>query len=155
MCVCVCVCAFAHVCGFRFLFSCVLCHCLVVVYIFTSSCFALISCCLGEVSPVSAGSTIDIRALDFRLCSEKGADDNANRQSCGQVFHVMEGGSDVNGFPKQVTPNDDDGYLGLKSFYKSAGSKVTLKLDSVKLRDAQHTFSIWLYIKASQGESVQ
>ena len=104
---------------------------------------------------MSAGSTIDIRALDFRLCSEKGADDNANRQSCGQVFHVIGGDSDVNRFPIQVTPNDDNGYLGLNPFYKSAGSEVTLKLDSVKLRDAQHTFSIWLYIKASKGESVQ
>ena len=99
-----------------------------------------------------AGSTIEILALDFRLCSEKAGGVSGNTQSCGQVFHVIEDGSDVSGFPIDVTSNNDDGYLGLRRFHTSKSNEVTLKLDSVKLEDDQHNFSVWFYVKPSQGK---
>ena len=155
VCACVCVHVSVHACasvcvfGFLLLLLCLLldysARCWLVICLFACLfLLCLFSCCLTEVSSVSTGHTIDIQALDFRLCSEKGNGETANTQNCGQVFHVTEGGSDVSGFPIEVTSNDDHGYLGLKRFYTSSSNEITLKLDSVKLKNARHTFSVWL-----------
>lgn len=89
--------------------------------------------------------TIEITALDLRLCSDfKGA---SNTQPCGQRMIITEPQNQLHVI--DVTSNDDQGYLGLKRVYLSKTNQVTIQVQS---DGRESSFNVWLYVEPSGGK---
>ncbi|XP_025078072.1 uncharacterized protein LOC112554503 [Pomacea canaliculata] len=89
--------------------------------------------------------TIEITALDLRLCSDiEGA---SNTKPCGQRMIITEPQNQP--YVIDVTSNDDQGYLGLKKVYLSKTNQVTIQVQSDGIKSS---LNVWLYVEPSGGK---